>query len=245
MNKNFKLTIEYDGGRYHGWQRQPNAPTIQEYIETALNKMTDDNITLTGSGRTDAGVHAFGQTANFLCDTRLNSEAFHNGLNSLLPDDIVIINCERVSDDFHARFNSKSKIYQYRILNQNLPTAINRQYAWFIKRKLNLSSMKHASEHLIGSHDFKAFEGTGSPRAHAIRNITKAELTAQDYYVYFNIEADGFLRYMVRNIIGTLAEVGLGKTTVEDFKQILASKDRSRAGATAPPHGLFLVEVKY
>ena len=241
----YKLKISYDGTNYSGWQKQPNGVTIQELLWKALETCTGQDLKLIGSGRTDAGVHAFGQTANFKCETRLNSEAFQNGLNSLLPNDIVIKKCESVSDDFHARFNVKRKTYQYRILNQNLPAAINRQYAWFIKRKLNIVSMRHACDHLIGDHDFKAFEGTGSPRAHTIRNISKAELTAQDHCIYFNIEANGFLRYMVRNIIGTLVNVGLGKITAEDFKLIMDSKDRSQAGATAPPHGLFLVKVLY
>ncbi len=246
MEKNFKLTIEYDGSDFHGWQRQNRDRTIQGETENALRAMTQQKINLVGSGRTDAGVHAFGQVANFRCETRLDSEAFLNGLNSLLPDSIVICKCELVNQDFHARYAARSKIYRYRILNRRLPAAIKRQYSWHIRRPLDLGVIHRAAAHVIGTHDFKAFEGTGSPRSDTIRQVFEAAFyrEAEDYLV-FEIKADGFLRFMVRNIVGTLVEVGLGKITPEDFKAILLSKDRSRAGATAPAHGLFLVLVEY
>jgi len=246
MNKNFKIIIEYDGTSYHGWQRQKNERTIQEEIEKALLTMTGEKTVLTASGRTDAGVHALGQVANFHCDTDLSPQAFQNGLNSLTKDDIVIISCDIAYENFHSRFDAKSKIYNYRILNRNLPAAINRQYIWFIRKKLDLVSMRHAARHIIGSHDFKAFEGTGSPRSHTTRCVMKADIVEQENgFIVFEVEADGFLRFMVRNITGTLVDVGLGKITSDDFKKILLSKDRSMAGATAPPHGLFLIKVKY
>ena len=244
--KNFKIIIEYDGSQYCGWQRQHNDPTIQETIEQALMKMTDQKITVIGSGRTDAGVHAFGQVANFKCNTKLTANEFLGGLNSLTPEDIVISACEEVSDEFHARFSATSKIYQYHILNRSNPAAIMRQYAWHIRKTLDLDAMRTALPCFIGSHDFKAFEGAGSPRAHTTRNVDRADLREEkDGYVVFGIEADGFLRYMVRNIVGTLVEVGLGKITPEDVKHILEIKDRTRAPATAPAHGLFLKRVKY
>jgi len=246
MLKNFKIIIEYDGTSYHGWQRQKNDRTIQEEIEKTLLTMTGKKTVLTASGRTDAGVHAFGQVANFTCDTDLSPQAFQNGLNSLTPDDIVITSCDLADEKFHSRFNAKSKIYNYRILNRNLPAAINRQYAWFIRKTLDLVSMRRAAGHIIGSHDFKAFEGTGSPRSHTTRCVIKADIVEQENgLMVFEIEADGFLRFMVRNIVGTLVDVGLGKITSDDFKEILFSKDRSMAGATAPPNGLFLMQVKY
>ena len=246
MLKNFKIIIEYDGTSYHGWQRQKNDRTIQEEIEKTLLTMTGKKTVLTASGRTDAGVHAFGQVANFTCDTDLSPQAFQNGLNSLTPDDIVITSCNLADEKFHSRFNAKSKIYNYRILNRNLPAAINRQYAWFILKTLDLVSMRRAAGHIIGSHDFKAFEGTGSPRSHTTRCVIKADIVEQENgLMVFEIEADGFLRFMVRNIVGTLVDVGLGKITSDDFKEILFSKDRSMAGATAPPNGLFLMQVKY
>jgi len=246
MPRNFKLTIEYDGSSYNGWQRQKNGRTIQGEIEKALMTMTGEKIILTGSGRTDAGVHAFGQTANFLCDTKLSAGAFLNGLNSLLQEDIVIRKCGEVDENFHARISAKSKIYNFRILNSSLPSAICRQYAWSIRKKLDPDAMRQASVYITGSHDFKAFEGAGSPRSSTIRCVIKATLMERDNdYLIFEIEADGFLRFMVRNIVGTLAEVGLGKITPDEFKKILLSKDRKLAGATAPPHGLFLMGVKY
>ena len=246
MIKNFKITIEYDGTSYHGWQRQQNEHTIQGEIEKALLTMTGKKTVLTASGRTDAGVHALGQVANFHCNTDLSSQAFQNGLNSLTRDDIVIISCDIVDESFHSRFDTKSKTYNYRILNRDLPAAINRQYAWFIKKKLDLDAMRLAVKHIIGTHDFKAFEGTGSPRSHTTRRVFKAEISEQgNGLIVFKIKADGFLRFMVRNIVGTLVDVGLGKITSDDFKEILLSKDRSTAGATAPPNGLFLIQVKY
>ncbi len=246
MVKNFKLIIEYDGTRYHGWQRQKDDRTIQQEIEQALSTMTARQVTLNGSGRTDAGVHAFGQVANFRCETDLTQEIFQKGLSSLLPDDIVIKDCRLVDESFHARYDVKSKIYHYKILNRKVPTAIGRQYAWFIRRRLDTAAMRSAISHIIGSHDFKSFEGTGSPRSHTTRNVMAAELIENnDGSIIFKIEADGLLRYMVRNIVGTLVDVGLGKITPAEFKDILESKKRSNASATAPAHGLFLMEVRY
>jgi tRNA pseudouridine38-40 synthase len=243
---NFKIIIEYDGTGYHGWQRQKGDRSIQAEIENALFKMTTKRLILNGSGRTDAGVHAYGQVANFLCETDLSPEVFQKGLNSILPDDIVIKDCRLVDKTFQARYDAKSKIYHYRIWNRQLPTAIGRQYAWFIRRKLDTAAMRAAISHLIGSHDFKSFEGTGSPRSHTTRTVMAAELVEdEEGSIIFKIEADGFLRYMVRNIVGTLVDVGLGKLTHADFKDILQSKNRSNASATAPPHGLFLMEVNY
>jgi tRNA pseudouridine38-40 synthase len=244
--KNFRLNIEYDGTNYHGWQRQKKDITIQATIEKALSLMTCQEITLVGSGRTDAGVHALGQVAHFKCDTRLGAETFHRGLNSLLPNDIVITACRQVSKTFHARFDVKSKIYHYRILNRPLPSALLRHHVWHIHTPLNTMAIKAACKCLLGRHDFKTFEGAGSPRNHTLRNIMTAKWTTCDTDLYqFCIEADGFLRYMVRNIVGTLINVGIEKTSPREFEKILHSQDRNQAGATAPPNGLYLVQVKY
>ena len=246
MLKNFKLIIEYDGTNYHGWQRQKEDATIQGEIEKALWVMTRNHVILNGSGRTDAGVHALGQVANFRCDTNLEPDMFQRGLNSLLPDDIVIKACRRVDDAFHARYDAVSKIYHYSIFNNPVPAAINRQYAWSIRKRLDIQAMRLAASYIIGSHDFKAFEGSGSPRAHTTRHVMVADLVeTDDLRLTFRIEADGFLRFMVRNIVGTLVDVGLGKTAPAEFNEILKSKDRTMAGATAPAHGLCLMEVKY
>jgi tRNA pseudouridine38-40 synthase len=247
MERNFKLVIEYDGTGYRGWQRQKSVPTVQGMIEAAIAKMTGKLVTLHGSGRTDAGVHARNQVANFLVDTELTSETFRKGLNSLTPEDIVIKDCQVVPESFHAQFDATSKVYQYVLLNSPTPAAISRQYAWHVRKPLDLRAVEIAMDALRGTHDFAAFEGVGSPRAHTVRTVMAAAILAQGRTgkLVFTIEADGFLRCMVRNIVGTLVDVGAGKTSPVQFSQILASRDRKRAGATAPPHGLFLMEVKY
>ena len=246
MTKNFKITIEYDGTSYHGWQRQKNDRTVQEEIEKAIFTITGQEVSLTGSGRTDAGVHAYAQVANFKCETHLGPRDLLGGLNSLTDEDIVITSCEEVEASFHARYDVKSKVYVYKILNRPNPAAIFRQYAWHVRKKLDLEAMRAAISPLIGSHDFKAFEGAGSPRSHTTRSVFKARLLEEDDgYQAFEIEADGFLRFMVRNIVGTLVDVGLGKISPDEFKRILASKDRDQAGPTAPAHGLFLKKVRY
>ena len=240
------LTIEYDGSAYHGWQRQKNDLTIQGEIEKALAVMTCEKIVVNGSGRTDAGVHALAQTASFKSDAGLSAEAFQLGLNRLLKDDIVIKDCREVAEEFHARYDAKGKIYQYRILNRRVPSAIQRKYVWHLRKALDFYAMQRAAAFVLGEHDFKAFEGTGSPRSSTVRNVTLVEMvrdSSED--IRFTIAANGFLRYMVRNIVGTLVDVGLSKMTPQGFKAVLESGDRGRAGATAPPQGLFLVKVLY
>lgn len=243
---NFKLTIEYDGTNYSGWQRQAEESTVQAEIERALASMTRSTITLFAAGRTDAGVHALGQAANFHCNTRLGPDAILKGLNSLLPADIAIRECRRMPEAFHARFDAKSKIYRYHILNRDTRSAVGRSYAWFLHRPLDLGAMRQATEVIVGRQDFKAFESTGSPRAHTVRNVMDAGWVERgDRRLTFQIEADGFLRCMVRNIVGTLVAVGLGKLAPGAVRGIIDSRDRKRAGATAPPQGLFLVAVRY
>ncbi len=259
--QNFKLVIEYDGTAYHGWQRQSNIRTIQETIEAALRTMTGGSITLIGSGRTDAGVHAAGQVANFCLETRLTPDVFLKGLNSLLPSDIVIKDCAVADEKFHARYDALSKVYDFRILNRPIPAAIFRQYAWHIRKSLDLEAIRTAMLCLKGQHDFSAFEAVGSSRSHAVRTVIDVNLSGHevklaphevklapkdvDGYVVFSIEANGFLRHMVRNIVGTLVDVGLGKISPEAFEGILMSRDRKQAGMTAPAYGLFLREVRY
>ncbi len=243
----FKLTLEYDGTAYRGWQRQADHRTVQAEVERALAAMTRHPVTVLGAGRTDAGVHALGQVASFRADTRLTPEAFLKGLNSLLPPDIAVRACDRVPQGFHARFDARSKVYRYHILNREDRGAVGRQYAWFIHRPLDAEAMRAAARALVGRHDFKAFESAGSPRAHTVRTITRAEceVDAAERRLRFTVEADGFLRCMVRNIVGTLVAVGLGRTDPAEVEEILLSRDRRRAGATAPPQGLFLVSVEY
>jgi len=244
MEAKFKLVIEYDGTAYHGWQRQTADRSIQAEIEKALAVMTRQEVSLAASGRTDAGVHALGQVAHFTCATAITTAEFLKGLNSLLPPDIVIKACDKVPAEFHARYDARRKTYRYRILNRPVPTAVDYRFAWHLRQPLDLNAMQAAAAYVEGKHDFKAFEGTGSPRTSTVRTIFRAEFIRDvaDYLI-FEIEGDGFLRYMVRNIVGTLVEVGRGKLTAGDFKTILESRDREQAGATAPPQGLFLVSV--
>ncbi|MDJ0784514.1 MAG: tRNA pseudouridine(38-40) synthase TruA [Desulfosarcinaceae bacterium] len=244
--QNFKLMIEYDGGDFHGWQRQAGQRSVQESIEVALTRMTRQKITLIGSGRTDAGVHARGQVANFACRTRLTADAVQRGLNSMLGGAIVIRRCETAAEGFHSRYDATCKTYRYTIRNHPLPRAIGRHYHWHVRAPLDLAPMQTASRYLLGRHDFSAFEGAGSPRQHSVRTLVRAEWRrSREHYLEFFIAADGFLRFMVRNIVGTLVEVGRGKRPPEDIPTLLAMRDRSKAGPTAPPQGLCLLEVAY
>jgi tRNA pseudouridine38-40 synthase len=236
MHKNFKLVIEYDGTEYHGWQRQKGDATIQGTIESAIKVMTDQAVILIGSGRTDAGVHSLGQVASFRVD----------GLNSLLPPDIIIKDVEQVSDHFHARYDCKGKCYQYHILNREIPSSIHRRFVWHIRQPLRIDNMREALSCLRGRHDFSAFEATGNVRKNAVRIVSDIGLDAyEEGRLVFRISADGFLRYMVRNIVGTLVDVGRGRLSPEAFHEIFLSKNRANASATAPPHGLFLTHVFY
>jgi tRNA pseudouridine38-40 synthase len=244
--ENFRIIVEYDGTAYHGWQRQKADRTIQGEIEKALTTMTGKPVSLAGSGRTDAGVHAIGQTASFSSDAGLSPDIYLKGLNSLLPDDILIRVCESMVPVFHARYDARSKLYQYRILNRDMPSILERHYVWHIRQRLSLEAMQKATTYFVGEHDFKAFEGTGSPRTSTVRHVIRAGMRqTRDNQILFDIEADGFLRYMVRNIVGTLVDVGKGRILGEDVKEILLSGDRSLAGATAPAKGLFLMQVNY
>jgi tRNA pseudouridine38-40 synthase len=246
MLRNFKILIEYDGKAYHGWQRQKNEATIQGEIEWAIEKMIGQKVPLIGSGRTDAGVHALNQVANFKCDTHLTPGVFQKGLTAILPADIVIKSCEEVPEGFHARFDVKSKTYLYRILNHKRPSAIGRHYAWHIPFRLDVELMACALEYFVGTHDFKAFEGAGSPRQHTVRTVKKAALIPRkNKILHIEIKANGFLRHMVRNIVGALVAVGSGRLTPEQLNTVFLSRDRRLAPPTAPPQGLFLGQVSY
>ncbi len=244
--RNIRLLIEYDGTNYQGWQVQLKGLTIQGMIEEKLTLITGEVIHLIGSGRTDSGVHAFGQVANFKTKSKLDVHSIQRALNSLLPPDIVIQRAEEVEEDFHARRESKSKVYEYRILNQDIRSAFRHEYAWHIPQKLDLEEMRKATQILIGEHDFSSFRSVGSPTQTAIRRVIRAEWKrGREGLIQFEIEANGFLKQMVRAIVGTLVEVGRGKINADEFREILDSKDRKKAGPTAPAHGLFLKEVKY
>ena len=244
--RNIKLLIEYDGTNYLGWQVQARGLTIQGMIEEKLKLLTGEGVHLIGSGRTDAGAHAIGQVAHFKVQNRMDVGTIQKALNSLLPPDIVIKKVEEVEENFHARKQARSKIYEYRILNLPIRSVFHREYAWHIPQKLDWEEVKKATQKLVGEHDFSSFRSTGTPTKTAVRKVFRAEWgKGRGGLIRFEIEASGFLKQMVRAIVGTLVEVGKGKISSEEFQRILESKDRKEAGPTAPAHGLFLKEVKY
>jgi len=244
--RNIKITIEYDGTNYLGWQKQPQGSTVQEKIEKALTNMTGEKINLLGSGRTDSGVHAFAQVANFETNSNIKSIEFQMGLNSSLPIDITISDAQEVDMDFHAQFSSKSKTYIYKIFNNDYPSALVRKRAWFMPLELDLDQMREAAEYLIGEHDFKAFAQSGIEVRTTVRNVLDLSLVQEgNNIILFSIEATGFLKRMVRLIIGTLVQVGKGKITPLDFAEILNSGEKTKFVYAAPPQGLYLKEVKY
>lgn len=244
--RNIKLVIEYDGTNYLGWQRQPIGPTIQEVLEKAIERITKEKINTMGSGRTDSGVHALAQVANFKTRSKMTPIQFQKALNSILPKDIVIKGVEEVDTDFHAQFHAKSKSYIYRILNRPFPSALERQRTWFIPDHLNVSNMKEATRLLLGEHDFRAFSLSKTNVKTTVRRVLRASLEEKaDDTVEFEIEATGFLKGMVRLIVGTLVHVGKGKISVEEFGRILESGEKTHFVRSAPPWGLFLKEVKY
>ncbi|MDY0039758.1 MAG: tRNA pseudouridine(38-40) synthase TruA [Desulforhabdus sp.] len=246
VKRNFRLVLEYDGASYHGWQRQHGVLTIQEVLESRLEIMLRSSIRVKASGRTDAGVHAEGQVVNFYSNTRLQAMEIQRGLNSLLPPDIVVLHAKEVPHSFHARFSASSKTYQYRILNRTVPSALERKFAWHIRRSLSISPMRQCLNLIVGTHDFSAFMAAGSSVKSTERCLFRAELNQSDPdRMIFVFEANGFLRHMVRNLVGTLVDVGKEVLSPDTFAEILASKDRRRAGITAPAHGLYLKSVQY
>ena len=244
--RNIKLVIEYDGTNYHGWQVQLNALTIQEVIENKIEIMTQERVRLIASGRTDRGVHALGQVASFKTSSSIPVNGLRHGLNRLLPDDIVVQSAMEVDENFHPQFGGKRKTYRYVILNCERRSAIYRNYSWHLPRPLDFAAMQDASRHLIGKQDFSSFQAADPEPIDPVREVFKAEWSVEKKnFLFFTIEADGFLKHMVRNIVGTLVEVGQGKISRGEFPKILWARDRRRAGMTAPPQGLFLLEVKY
>jgi tRNA pseudouridine38-40 synthase len=243
--KNIKLVIQYDGTNYHGWQTQSNAPSIQKLIEEELSAIVDHEIVLYGSGRTDAGVHALGQVANFLTGSKLKPDVIKRALNSLLPEDIVIREAEEVDDKFHARYQARSRIYQYYIWNDRTPSPFFRRFSWFVAFGLDLGKMQKAALMFVGRHDFSSFQGADRIETRSIREVSRLDIHKRKTLIRFTIEANSFLKHMVRNIVGTLVEIGRGKMDIEEFKKVIEAKDRTKAGPAAPAHGLFLREVKY
>lgn len=264
---NIRLTIEYEGTDYSGWQRQTRlqAPgsrlqkkTIQGVLEKALSKITKEKIKIIGAGRTDAGVHALGQVANFKTNSKMIPEEFKKALNSMLSKDIVIKKVSWVRDSFHAQFDVKSKHYKYIIYQGPASSPFVRNYVFYIPYQLELRGMREGAKYLIGRHDFSSFRLSGSSVRNSIRTITKLSITSQSNIryticgmrkngraIFVDIEANGFLYGMVRSIVGTLIEVGRGKISPSKVREILRARNRSSAGPSAPAKGLYIMEVRY
>jgi tRNA pseudouridine38-40 synthase len=245
-HRNIRLLLEYDGTNYHGWQRQADAATIQQTLEEALERLTGETVAVIGSGRTDARVHALGQVANFRLNSAIPLKAFHEGLNSLLPKDIAVLAADEAPPDFHARKSAKAKTYEYRILNRPNRSPLQHHYAWWIASRLDLAALAAAAAILPGKHDFTAFRASGSNNKNPVRQVLAAAWRdCPGGWLCFTITATGFLRGMVRSLVGTMVEVGRGKAPACKMAELLASGARHLAGPTAPPQGLFLVEVCY
>ncbi|MDO4401357.1 MAG: tRNA pseudouridine(38-40) synthase TruA [Clostridiaceae bacterium] len=243
--RNIKLTIEYDGTRYYGWQRQPIGNTIQQEVEKAISKVIKEYVEVIGSSRTDSGVHAKGYVANFKTNVKMPAEKFRDAINCKLPRDIVIIKSEEVDLDFHARYSSKGKTYCYTILNREYPCAINKDYVYYYRWKLNVEEMKKACKYFLGTHDFKAFQTPGGSVKTSIRTISDLHIETNVDKIKIYISADGFLYNMVRIIVGTLILVGSNKIKEDFVKNIIESGVRQNAGKCAPANGLCLEKVFY
>jgi len=246
--KNIKLTVAYDGTEYHGFQKQKGTelPTIQSVLEQCLFKLSKKSIEIIGAGRTDAGVHARGQVINFQCENwYVPIKKTPLALNSLLPKDIVVRKAELVPFDFHARFSAVCKTYSYIIYNAKIPDPFIVRFALHEPRKLDVEGMRTAAQHLIGKHDFNSFCAKGTSVKTTIRTLMNADINKEQEQIKLTFSADGFLYNMVRIMVGTLMQVGLGKIKHEDIKYILHIKDRRSAGPTVPPQGLFLEKVIY
>jgi tRNA pseudouridine38-40 synthase len=253
--RRLKLEIAYDGTRYNGWQRQADAPSIQETLEKVLKNITGEKIAVTGSGRTDAGVHALKQVAAFSTDSTLTPDVFFRALNGHLPDDIRILSAEEVPMTFHPIRDAISKRYRYLMDDQRPFCPITRNYCWIYREPLDVPTMQAAAEYLRGEHDFACFQTQGSPKATTIRTISDVSvqrIAASQLLpslIQIEVEANGFLYNMMRTIAGTLALLGAegrrGRSCPDQMKEIIESRNRSLAGPTAPPHGLYLVNVVY
>lgn len=246
----FKITIAYDGTDFNGWQRQPDGTSIQALLEDALRELDGRDVTVTGAGRTDAGVHALAQVAAFALERAIAPDTLVRAVNVRLPDSVRIVHAAVAPADFHPRFDAKRKTYRYRIWNADVLSPFERRYAWHIIDRLDVEAMNAAAATLVGTHDFAAFCGTGSDAATTTRTIRSAgmaerEARSDSALLEFEIAGDGFLRYMVRNIVGSLVDVGRGRFPPAWLDEVLESRDRTRAGRTAPAHGLFLAGVHY
>jgi tRNA pseudouridine38-40 synthase len=248
--RTFKVTIAYDGTDFGGWQRQSNARSVQAEIEDALAPIEGAPVAVAGAGRTDSGVHALGQVASFRLTNPIGAQELQQALNATLAEDVRVLSVEEAPDGFNARFVARSKIYRYRISNTKVISPFERRYAWHISRSLDFEGMKKGAAELAGEHDFTSFRALGGTVKSSIRTIFRSEWREEPVpgggrLLVYEVAGTGFLKYMVRNIIGTLVDVGDGRRTASSIREILASHDRAAAGPTAPPGGLYLVRVDY
>ncbi len=244
--RNIKCKVAYEGTRYQGWQKQESSDnTLQGKFETLISRMCEEEITIQGSGRTDAGVHAKGQVINFHTNSKMSVEEMLDYMNAYLPEDIGVLEIAEVPERFHSRLNAKGKRYVYRVWNSKIPNVFYRKYAYTVEEALNMDAMQQAAGYLLGEHDFKSFTSTKKGKKSTVRRIDNIMIEKKDAMITFTFEGNGFLYHMVRIVMGTLLEVGLGKKQVESIPQILAAKDREQAGMLVPAKGLILEEVFY
>lgn len=245
MKANYKMIIQYDGSRFYGWQRQPNQDTVQGRIENVLSRMCDMELEVIGAGRTDAGVHAKGMVANVVLDTELTEAEIRDYLNRYLPDDIAVLKVQQASPRFHARYNAIGKTYQYTCFDGVVKNVFERKYMWRLDQSPDIERMKEAAEVLLGEHDFRNFCVNPRMKKSTVRKVDKLLIERNGDKIVFSIHGSGFLQNMVRIIVGTLIEVGCGRLEKEDVLRALEAKDRQKAGPTAPPQGLCMMQVDY
>ena len=241
----FRITVAYDGADFVGWQRQAAGVSIQGLLEDALGEIDGRPVTVAGAGRTDAGVHALAQVAAFSLAREIESDVIMRALNAHLPETVRVLAAEIVDAGFHPQFAARAKTYRYRIWNGDAVSPFERSYAWHVPGRLDIDAMAAAARLFEGTHDFAAFQGTGSDVKTTVRTVMRSLVSNDEPLVSYEITGDGFLRHMVRTIAGTLVDVGRGRRSEESIGGLIASGDRSAAGQTAPAHGLFLVRVDY
>lgn len=239
------LNVEYDGTAYFGWQAQPDRPTVQVVVEKALQQILGGEVRVHSSSRTDAGVHARDMAVHFRTGSHLPLTAFREGANAFLPDDVVIREAREMPEDFHARYSSKGKWYRYTIYNAAVRSPLTCRTSWHLRGALDLALMKDAASLLVGEHDFQAFRTTGCAARSTVREIYQVDITAEENFIYLDFQGSGFLRNMVRMLVGTIAEIGQGRRPLEDLEKLLNGEPGLSSGATAPAQGLCLQEVWY